>query len=194
VFGRDTIKDYNAYWQRRRAIEADLIQAGEEDCEPPLCVRLLHETGDAFKHEGLMREDAEARAWEYFAKGDHSNIPFLHLDALLSAALAWQYANQRSSELGQGTTNDLAAIKYFLPYCDAIYVDNAMRALLTDVQVARELKCDARVFSRKTCGEFIAYVEGLIASAPAPHLARVRRVYGEDWGEPFTGMYEPRKE
>jgi hypothetical protein len=50
-----------------------------------------------------------------------------------------------------------------------------------------------RVFSHKTCDEFIAYVEGLITSAPEPHLARVRRVYGEKWGEPFTSMYEPRK-
>jgi hypothetical protein len=192
AFSVGVTRDYEAYWRRRRAIAAGMIQRSEDDFEPPLCVRLLHETAAAFESEGLSPQEAETHAWEYFTKGDHSAVPFIRVDALLCATLAWQFAHGRKRELGRGTTNDLSAIVHFLPYCDAMYVDGEMHALLSDPRVARELKCETRVFSRKTCDEFIAYVEGLIASAPASHLARVRRVYGEKWGAPYTSMYETR--
>ena len=147
----------------------------------------------AFAAAGLSREDAAYNTALYFKNADHGTLPFLHLDALLTAALVWQFATGRSNTLNKGTTNDLAAIKYFLPYCDAMYVDNAMRALLADHQVARELRFGARVFSRKTCDEFVAYLEELIVSAPVEHIAKIREVYGEKRGEPFTSMYEPRR-
>ena len=81
-----------------------------------------------------------------------------------------------------------------MPYCDAMYVDGEMHSLLSDPRAARELMRETRVFSRKTCDEFIAYVENLITNAPADHLARVRRVYGDDYGEPFVGMYDTNRE
>jgi hypothetical protein len=194
AFRHGVIKDYEAYWLRRRAIEAGQIQPTDDDWESPLCVRLLHETAKAFRGEGLPRQVAEARSWEYFASGDHSAVPFIRLDSLLTAALAWQFAHGRTTALGRGTTNDLSAIVHFLPYCDAMYVDGEMHALLSDARVARELGYGTRVFSRRNCDEFVAYVERLIDDAPAPHLARVRSVYGERCDEPFTTMFEPREE
>jgi hypothetical protein len=193
-YGRDVVNAYAAYRQRSRDIAVGLLPPDEENhLRWPLCTRLAHRTRDAFERDGLTRQDAEDRTWEYFTEADHSNIPFVHLKALLHAALAWQYANGRSSELDQGTTNDLAAVQFFLPYCDAMYLDNPMHALLADQQVSRELGFGARIFSKKTCDVFVTYIEEIIANASTSHLALVRSVYGDKWGKAFTSMYEPRK-
>jgi hypothetical protein len=49
------------------------------------------------------------------------------------------------------------------------------------------------LFCNRTRDEFIAYVAGLIAEAPAEHLARVRCVYGDKCGGPFLSMYAERE-
>jgi hypothetical protein len=193
AFPRGVLKEFETHMKRLPDIMAGRIVPDPQEPDEPLCMEFLNGIAHALHEEGLERRAAKERALEYFKKADHSAVPFVHIESLVCAALGWQLARGgRTKKLGRGTTNDLSAIMHFLPYCDAMYIDGEMRNLLSDSRVVQKLKFRTHVYSRKTCDEFIAYVEGLVASAPAEHLALVRRVYGENCGQPFTDMYKPR--
>ena len=193
-FPRGVAKEFNARKQWMRGVQAGIMRPTAEDFEGPLCMEYLNGIAQALLDEGLELRAAQERAMEYFARGDHSSLPFLHIESSMWAFLAWQSAHGgRKKKLGRGTSNDLSAISHFLPYCDAMYVDNEMRGVTADHRVAQQLgSYGTRMFSRKNCDEFVAYVEGLVADAPAEHFALVRRVYGENCGEPFTQLYDRR--
>ena len=193
AFPRGVLKEFAAHLERLPDLMAGRIGPDPEGPDEPLCMEFLNAIAGELQGEGMERREAQARALEYFRNGDHSAVPFVHIESLICAALGWQFARGgRRKKLGRGTTNDLSAIMHFLPYCDAMYIDNEMRNLLSDRRVVQRLKYGAFVFSRETCDQFIAYVEGLVASAPAEHLALVRRVYGENCGQPYTDMYKAR--
>ena len=193
AFPRGILKEFAAHMERLPDLMAGRVVPNPGDPAEPLCMEFLNAIASALHEEGLELRAAMGRALDYFRKADHSGVPFVHIESLVCSALGWQFARGgRKKKLGRGTTNDLSVIMHFLPYCDAMYVDNEMSDIVNDQRVRKGLTWPTRVFSRKTIDVFIAYVEGLVASAPAEQLALVRRVYGENWGQPFTDMYKPR--
>ena len=78
----------------------------------------------------------------------------------------------------------------YLPYCDAMLVDNGVRAMLISLPRRYALGYTCRVFSKHNGEEFLAYLHEIERDADPFILALVRDVYGEDWPTPFMEMHE----
>ena len=78
----------------------------------------------------------------------------------------------------------------FLPYCDAMLLDNEIAAYLREEPLAREVAgYTTRVFSPNTMELMMEYLRGIEAAAAPEHLEKVREVYGPGWEEAFETVY-----
>jgi hypothetical protein len=94
--------------------------------------------------------------------------------------------NGQAKAPNQGMVNDISVISDLFPYCDVMFVDNGARALLHDIPNNRKPPYSTKVFSPNVRGDFLTYLERLIAEAAEEHRATVRQVYGDDYTKPYT--------
>jgi hypothetical protein len=81
-------------------------------------------------------------------------------------------------------------VSAYMPYCDAMLIDNRVRAMLTSLPKRYALQYPCRLFSRNNGDRLLTYLEGLEKNADPLVLALVRDVYGPDWPTPFVEMYD----
>lgn len=60
-----------------------------------------------------------------------------------------------------------------LPYCDAMFIDNERRSLLSATRLCRELDYGTRVFSYPAAGGLLEYLDNIMRNASEEHLATV---------------------
>jgi hypothetical protein len=114
------------------------------------------------------------------------DAPANDISALLMAALARKAANGQKRAPSPGMWNDITAIAAFLPYCDAMFLDNECAGLLREEPLRTKLvPFGTSIFSSKTGDEFLEYLAGLEQEAGAEHVGLVARVYGDDWTVPY---------
>jgi hypothetical protein len=102
------------------------------------------------------------------------------------AALAMRAQNGQVRAPNQGMATDISVIADLLPYCDAMFVDNAARALLEEIPKNRRPPYGCKVFSARVRSEFLAYLEQLIAAASEEHRSMIQQVYGDDYIRPYS--------
>ena len=114
------------------------------------------------------------------------DAPANDISALLMAAVARKAACGQRRPPSPGMWNDITAIASFLPYCDAMFLDNECAGLLREEPLRTKLApFGTRIFSSKTGDEFLAYVAGLEEQAGPEHVRLVADVYGDDWSVPY---------
>jgi len=64
------------------------------------------------------------------------DAPQNHLAALLYAGLARRAASGQKRVPSRGTPNDIDLISAYLPYCDALFIDNEFAQLLSEEPIA----------------------------------------------------------
>lgn len=117
-------------------------------------------------------------------------VPNHRIESLLWTALARKAASGQKKIKNISIVNDIYAISSYMPYSDAIFIDKECHGLLDDVDVQKRIGCTTRVFSLKNKAEFIKYLDELILNISEEHIALIKQVYGEQWLEPFTSMYD----
>ena len=108
----------------------------------------------------------------------------------LFAAIAYAAANHQRNPPDRGIFNDINVVSAYLPYCDAMLIDNRIRAMVQSLPRAYALNYSCRLFSKSNGQEFLAYLCSIEQDADPFVLALVRQVYGEDWPRPFLSMYD----
>ena len=109
----------------------------------------------------------------------------------LFAVIAHAAANHQKKPPDQGTANDIDLVSAYLPYCDAMLVDNRTRAMLErGVPKKHTLNYPCRLFSPNVGKKFLVYLKNVEAEADPLILALVRQVYGETWLKPFVTMFD----
>jgi hypothetical protein len=123
------------------------------------------------------------------------DAPANDITALLMAAVARKAANGQRRPPSPGMWNDITAIASFLPYCDAMFLDNECAGLLREEPLRTKLApFGTRVFSSKTGAEFLDYLASLEREAGADHLRLVAEVYGEEWSIPYRQLLVHERE
>jgi hypothetical protein len=109
------------------------------------------------------------------------------------AALMWA-SIARAGVLGQrespngGTPNDINALS-FMPFCDAMFIDNGARAMWEKApRNERPDYSNTRLFSYNMKDAFMVYLDDIERQADPEILHAARQVYGEP--EPFVAMHE----
>jgi hypothetical protein len=136
---------------------------------------LLDESGAA----GLSTAEGLVRAAEFLRSGACRRLPANRLSGLLYAMLAHQAKNTRKKPLSPGMGNDVWFISYYLPYMDAMFLDNECRGLLTDKLVASRHSFNTKLFSFSNKADFLTYLDEIHTSASSEHLKAARDVYGD---------------
>lgn len=144
-------------------------------------------------HPGSKNMTEEYTKVVTFLKSDLMlQVPFNRLNALLWACVADSAAHGgKQKPPNAGTPNDIEMISTLLPYCDAIFIDKPMYAILSHGEVKKELsKHPTKIFSLQKRDEFINYLDDLLKGAPKLQMKKVVEVYGDKWDQPYLGMYK----
>ena len=156
---------------------------------PAWPVRLVSWLLNCLKERGVPEEDQLQRAADFLYSEQALSAPENHLGALLFAGLGRRAASGQKRVPSRGTPNDIKFISAYLPYCDAMFIDNEFAQLLSERPLASEVEdYPTRIFSTRSRDDFLAYLATL--EDDPTHVQRVVRTYGETWTEPYRSMLE----
>lgn len=127
---------------------------------------------------------------KYFNSEELKKLPYVKISSALFASLAREAAQGRKKPPTKGMMNDIEVIASYAPFCDALFIDNECRRFLSNRDVKNKYDISSKVFSRDNKEEFIDYLDEIEKSASETHINLVKKVYGDDWGKPFTEMFE----
>ena len=145
---------------------------------------------EALKNRGLDEQAKQSKAHEFLKSEQFLATPMNEISTRLFAAIAHAAANHQRNPPDRGIFNDINVVSAYLPYCDAMLIDNRIRAMVQSMPRAYALNYSCQLFSKSNGQEFLAYLCSIEQDADPFVLALVREVYGEDWPKPFLSMYD----
>ncbi|MYA17205.1 MAG: hypothetical protein F4238_08745 [Gemmatimonadetes bacterium] len=158
----------------------------------PWHIRLMRWLEGCLKERGVPEETRRQEAERFLQSEAALSAPENHLGALLFAALGRRAASGQKRVPDRGTLNDIKFISAYLPYCDAMFIDNEFAQLLSEQPVASEVESyPTRIFSTRSRDDFLAYL-GTLEDDPT-HVERVVRTYGETWTRPYRAILEDER-
>lgn len=176
----------------RRARMPALIMKGKmpslDDMLPSTYECLFSALESIFRSE-VAPEKLSAVISEFFRSGAINDAPFNTIMSALFAAMAMKAAAGQKEPPNRGTFSDVNIVSSLLPYCDAMFVDNKCRALLSDIPREYGLTYRCAVFSPNIGDGFIQYLQEIRDSASPEHLKLIEEVYGRDPLKPYAGIY-----
>jgi hypothetical protein len=173
---------YRDYLTRSADVFARAIAIDEEFWNPRLEISVMQglirpflETGDdlsaAHQHVAAFLDGDAARS-----------VPANAISAALMAALARKAAAGQKRVPRGGTWNDVKSIATYIPYSDAIFVDDQFAGLLREEPLRSQMASyRGNVFSNRTRSEFLDWLRDIERNADIEHIAKVHQVYGADW-------------
>ena len=166
-----------------------------EDLIPNSLSRLLTGTAERFAAAGGHDEDPMQRAIAFLYSEHALHSPQNRLGAMLYAAIARRATMGQKKAPNRGTANDIDVISSYLPYCDAMFVDDEFAALLREKPLASEVaKYGTLVFSNRSRAAFLQYLRDVESDVPAPHRNLVVEIYGASWLDGFRNILELARE
>ena len=161
------------------------------DLMPGPMVRGVMGIRSRFEEAGAAGDEALRRTLDFFDSENALDAPQNRLRAMLLAALGRRASSGQKRPPNRGTANDIEVISSYLPYCEAMFVDNEMAQLLAEEPLATEVaKYKTKVFSTRNRDEFLAYLEDMEAVVPDDHVDLVRKTYGDSWLTGYRSILE----
>lgn len=133
---------------------------------------------------GVGQEHWSARINAFLHSEAPTNTNFGKIVAGMLAALAWRAARNQLAPPTQGLRADLRAISTYLPYVDAMFVDNECARLLREPPLRGRVPYETRIFSLASRDELLDWLDGIEDTSPPDHVKLVERVYGPSWLKP----------
>jgi hypothetical protein len=127
---------------------------------------------------GFTGEARVVKAQKFFASQVFQQIPVVNIGAAMWAGLAHNFSGNKKA-WKESIANDIIAVSTYLPFCDAMFLENECAQLLTTNPVRRHVDYKTKIFSLKTKDKFIAYLKEIEMSAPPEHMEKVQEVYGQ---------------
>ncbi|MFA6428195.1 MAG: SEC-C metal-binding domain-containing protein [Candidatus Buchananbacteria bacterium] len=200
AFGKGTVLAHLKFLKKQAALPqkyADQYLQGKEpdidlnDIFPPPSSELIQALIRTLRGRGIDGEDAIKKAIEYLSSKYVTEIPSVRISSLLYAGIARKASSGQKEPPNKGTFTDVNAIANLLPYCDAIFIDNGMAALLQEEPIKTDMsRYPVKVFSPNTKSEFFQYLDSIEQAADPSHLEITRDAYGEDWAKPHLTILD----
>lgn len=170
-----------------------LVEVNPFELLPSWATLTMHDLQDRLRRQGVQENDLFRRIGEFLNSEAFVAAPYTQISAMLYAAMARKAAGGRKKPPGRGFFTDVNIISTLLPYCEAMFIDNECRLLLSESPVPDRLQYGTKIFSSATGEAFLQYLDGIEAGASQDHLKAVEEVYGPDWAQPYTEMYQARR-
>lgn len=150
---------------------------------------LLTQVQQTLEENGIDKSEIVPKTFEFLKSPKLQNVPFIKISSMLWAAIARKTALGGMKEPpNKGMVTDIEMISVLLPYCDAMFIDNACRGYLQEKPLCQDIGFCTKLFSIKNRQEFIEYLNGIENGMSEDHLSIVNEVYGNSW-VPYTSMY-----
>ena len=185
-------QSYVTYVKRWHRMVTGAEEVGDpQQLVPGSLVQLVTWVLSRLEERSVPREVRIREAKRFLYSEPALSAPQNHLTALLYSGLARRAALGQKRVPGRGTPNDIAFISAYLPYCDAMFIDNEFAHLLSEPPLATRVKdFPTMIFSRRTRRDFLACLAALEAEADPAHVDLVTRTYGEKRLQPYRTMLE----
>lgn len=132
---------------------------------------------DFFKERGYKGEARAQKFTAFLASPEFKTLGYVRIGSALFAGLAMKVKGGRGLVQANDFI-DISAIEYYAPYCDAMFIDNAMCHLITTNPVRDRLGLRTKFFCSKTIDNFIAYLRQFEKEAPATIWEAVEVLHG----------------
>ena len=153
-------------------------------------VMTLFDIRRELRHRGCGEGELQEQILAFLGSSEFEATPSVRIGAMMYAAVARQAAHGgRKKPPTRGFSTDVSVISSLLPYCDAIFVDNDCRNILSENPLRDRINYGTAVFSMSNKDEFLKYLAESRKEATADHMSAVREVYGQNCGIPYTGIY-----
>ncbi len=190
-FGRSTLGAHLNYLEKMRQYQGILNEESIlASINPPPATQLMRTLHRVFENSGFDRSKILEKTDEYLHSQYIKDIPVVKIYSMILAAIARKAAAGQKNPPNQGMYNDICMISGLLPYCDAMFIDNACYNYLNEGPLVDEIDYDTKVFSQNKKEEFLEYLDTIESDASKSHLDRVYEVYGKDWAKPFTEIFK----
>lgn len=91
------------------------------------------------------------------------------MSASLFASIARKAAAGRKKPPNRWTVNDIEMISTFLPYCDAMFIDNECASYLNEKPLVDKIGFHTKIFSQSKREEFMQFLDEIEQSASQEH-------------------------
>lgn len=180
----------HAYRQHEPQLKASQSRFGLDRLPCPrnpaaaLMVRILQRLEDA----GHSGEECRARADEFLASTIFGQIPHVRIGAALWAGMAHRLVHGGQKAMETSFANDVRFLSAYLPYCDAMFIDNACAEMLKKQPVSQVMPESDRVYSMHHRAEFLSFLKSIESAASPEQLTKVAEVYGDNWLPPSNDI------
>ena len=140
-----------------------------------------------FMSHGIDEQACLKKITEFFYWDGLEQIPYNRISAYMFAALARKAAAGQKRPPNGGMLNDIRVISSFVPYVDAMLIDNECAALLSEAPLSTDLKYDAKIFCMNSKEDFLRYLVSIEESVSAEVRKAANEVYGLD-SRPESGL------
>lgn len=189
AYARSVLNGYVADIQKRMQVITGRLPATLDNVLGSVNGSLISGMEYAATMRGFSHDKALAAIKEFAASGAMNETPATIVSAAMWASLAMQAAAGQKKIPDEGMVTDIDVISALLPYCDAMFVDNKCRSLLSEIPKRHKLPYKCLVFSSKTSDQFLQYLQDICSSATPEHLELLQEVYGPGVLEPPKSIY-----
>lgn len=181
---------YDAHSDLLRRVYSGEAEFSDDVWNPRLEVGLVSTLIHVARETGLDAQAAHSFVARFLFSAAAYDAPANDIGALLVAAIARKAASGQRRPPSPGMWNDIVAIASFLPYCDAMFLDNECAALLGEEPLKTKMASyGTRIFYCRTGGTFLSYLAEIESDAGQEHVALIEKVYGDNWSVPYRELF-----
>jgi len=189
---RVLIELYQKNLERLLKMSYGLIPFEPDAVFPGFANKAFYAIKDRLKRKDISEEkDINKKLSEFLYSEIFEDAPYIKIASMLYAAMTRRAAHKgRKKPPGRGFLNDVKIISTLLPYCDAMFIDNECRNLLSEKPLCDDINYGTKVFSLSNKKEFLKYLDEIRQSASEEHMKAVEEVYGSNWAKPYWGIFK----
>jgi hypothetical protein len=197
AYFRDEVVAYGeyalqAYGQRLQAFGEVMAGRRQPDDDLVFATRsqiLIYQMKEKLTEHGVPVEKQIAKLRSFFASEAMQQIPSVRIAAGMFAVYAVKASLQQAADPNRGMVTDINIVSTYLPYCDAMFIDDGCADLLAEADRELSLGYPARIFSGRSRDELLEWLDELENSVEHEHIKLVERVYGPGWLTPFREIF-----
>lgn len=121
--------------------------------------------------------EAAAQAGRFLSSPAFSSMPHVPISSAIYAEISMR-TKRGSKGFKASDLTDVDVISHYAPYCDAMFVDNAMSSILTTNPVKDKVSLETRFFSASSFDGFMGFIEDCIRAVPKEIADKALEVYG----------------
>lgn len=121
--------------------------------------------------------EAFALAMRFLSSPAFADMTHVRISSAIFAEISMR-TKRGSKGFRASDLTDVEVISHYAPYCDAMFIDNEMRSILTSNPVKKKIRIGTRFFSSSVFEDFAAFIEDCIRQVPREIAEKVIEVYG----------------